>query len=172
MKIVPTQSPPPSKSACFSPSRFTFSAITLAVTGTFLTLGCGDRRPSVKPSDSSPPPVTTAPVLSQPTPVSTTPTATESEKRNEEHVPTGRAPDDEQPVIEPNATPRDRNDDDQASSPPAKRDGVAPSSIPSSDDTRTQPASTVADEEDVSAALRREVAEVERRRTQQQPRGW
>jgi hypothetical protein len=159
MKFFHAQSRPQPETEYVGPSSFKLRTMALALSCTFFTFGCADRRSTVKNPESVPPPVTTTPVLA---PAATT-TATE------------RLADDGAPARESVDAPGTRLDNEDVSPAPAGRDaGMMQQSVAATDAAHPQPPSSAAEneEEDVSAALRREVAEMERQRARQQPREW
>jgi hypothetical protein len=141
----------------------------LAVCGALLMIGCSDRRTTNADSDATPPPSTTPPVVTPPT--TTTTPVQEAAPAGEQRDSPERLAEEDSKVLDPPEMPTGRTDEEESSTPPEREPAVAQKHVQRSDGVRT-PAQTSVEEEDVSAALRREAAEIERRRARQQPRGW
>lgn len=165
-----TQHRSPSASRCFGRLSFNFHTLTLALSCGFFAFGCG-RQPAAKDPEITRPPITTAPVLTPLSTVSSSSTAPQAAKDGEQTAPTSRLADDVSRVRARSDAPGDRVAPEIVSASSAGADTGIRSDLRASDAARTQPPSSANEdgEEDVSAALRREVAEMERQRARQQP---
>lgn len=164
MKIDHAQQRPPSKGTGLGPSLLNLATTTLAVSCTFFAFGCGERPPTSKVPATTPPPVTAAPVLTPPNTSSSDTEAPRPEKSSEPPTPTGRVAEDATPVQDPiDARSHRVNHEGDFTAAGGEATGVS-QAVPSSNTARSQRLSSSPDEEDVSAALRREVAEMERQR--------
>jgi hypothetical protein len=162
MKIVHSQPRQFAETGISPETRLCFPA--LALCGALLVIGCTDRRTTNADPDATPAPTTTPPVGTPPT-TATTPVQ-EAATRGEQPDSPDRVAEEDTRVLDPPEMPTGRTDEEESSTPLEREPAVGQKDVQRSDDERT-PAQTGVEEEDVSAALRREAAEIERRRARQ-----
>jgi hypothetical protein len=137
----------------------------LALCGALLVVGCTDRRTTTADPHPTPTPPAVTPPTSATTPVQETAT------RDEQPESPDRVAEEDTKVLDTPDGPTGRIDEEEISTPAGQEPAVAQKDVQRSDDASTS-AQTGLKEEDVTAELRREAAEIERRRARQQPRGW